>query len=401
MRVLHVIAGVAPRYGGPSQAVVAMCKGLHRRGVDTLIATTDADGPTTLDVPLGVETSYEGVRAIFFRRQWAESFKISLPLARWLDEQVPAFDVVHIHAVFNHPCVAAAGACRNQGVPYIVRPLGTLDRWSLSQKWLRKRLFWYAVGRRMLRQAAAVHYTAENERLDTEDTLGLDRGVVIPLGVDSEVSVDRARAQSFREMIPGLADRPYVLVLSRLHPVKALDVLVDAFVDATEGPELGHWKLVIAGGGDPEYAASLTAQAAARQASSRVLLTGWLDGERKAGALSGAELLALASRHENFGLSIAEAFSHGVPVLVSSNVKLADDIALAGAGWITTLNRGGLSEELGAALRDAAERKRRGRAGRRLALEKFSWSTVARQLIDLYRSVSVREGYAVATRLLP
>src|SRR5216683_7337951 len=127
MRVLHVIPSVAPRYGGPSNAVLAMCRALGRKGVDVLIATTDADGEGRLPVEHGRVTSYGGTPAIFFPRQWSEAFKYSHPLAHWLDQHVADFDAVHVHAVFSHACLAAGQACRRAGVPYVVRPLGTLD----------------------------------------------------------------------------------------------------------------------------------------------------------------------------------------------------------------------------------------------------------------------------------
>src|SRR5205085_1067284 len=131
VKVLHVIPSVAPRYGGPSRAVVDMCRALRGGGVDTLIATTDADGEGRLAVELGRHTLFKDVPAIFFSRQWSEAYKYSRPLAHWLDAHVGDFDVVHIHAVFSHACLAAAKACRKRGVPYVVRPLGTLDPWSL------------------------------------------------------------------------------------------------------------------------------------------------------------------------------------------------------------------------------------------------------------------------------
>jgi hypothetical protein len=104
-----------------------MCRALGSHGVDSLIATTDADGTARLDVETEQLVSYENVAAIFFARQWSEAFKYSRPLARWLGAHVAEFDVVHIHAIFSHACLAAAAACRKQGVPYVVRPLGTLD----------------------------------------------------------------------------------------------------------------------------------------------------------------------------------------------------------------------------------------------------------------------------------
>src|SRR5215471_6750454 len=112
MRVLHVIPAIAPRYGGPSQAILGMCQGLRDRGLAVLIATTDADGRGRLPVPREVEVEYRGARAVFFPRQWSEAFKYSRPLARWLDANVGRFDVVHVHAVFSHACLAAGRAAR-------------------------------------------------------------------------------------------------------------------------------------------------------------------------------------------------------------------------------------------------------------------------------------------------
>src|SRR4051794_2864178 len=107
-----------------------MCRALRKQGTDVLIATTDADGPSRLAVELGRTIDFQGVPTIFFARQWSERFSYSRPLARWLDRQVANFDAVHIHAVFSHACIAAARACRRHLVPYIVRPLGSLDPWS-------------------------------------------------------------------------------------------------------------------------------------------------------------------------------------------------------------------------------------------------------------------------------
>src|SRR5439155_17790873 len=105
MKILHVIPGVAPRYGGPSQAIIQMCRALQTEGEEVLIASTDADGASRLRVETGAPTVYQGVPTIFFPRQWSEAFKYSRSLARWLDANVDSFDVVHIHAVFSHSSI--------------------------------------------------------------------------------------------------------------------------------------------------------------------------------------------------------------------------------------------------------------------------------------------------------
>jgi glycosyltransferase involved in cell wall biosynthesis len=382
VRVLHVVPALAPRYGGPSRAVPEMCRALRVRGVETLIATTDADGGARLPVGLGSPTSYGGVPAVFFPRQWSEAYKYSRPLARWLDAHVREFDVVHVHAVFSHACLAAARACRKRGVPYIVRPLGTLDPWSLKQKGWRKKLFWHLGVKRMLEAAAAIHYTAAPERELAERSLGLARGVVVPLGVESE-----AEGGAGGPPAPH-GGHPYVLVLSRLHPKKGLELLLPAFLSLAKLREFAGWRLILAGDGDAEYVKSLRELSEREGPNGRVVFAGWLEGAQRRAALERASLLALTSYQENFGLCVVEALACGVPVLVSPHVNLAPEIEAAGAGWVAPLEREALESTLTDTLRDADERARRGAAGRELVRHRFTWDAVADQLAALYSAIT-------------
>jgi len=372
MKVLHVIPSVGEQSGGPATAIFPMCRALMQQGIEVVLATTDAG------LQQHEAAEHKGVSTKFFPAQLGESFKYSRPLAAWLTANIRDFDLAHIHAVFNHSSVAAARVCRQAGIPYVVRPLGTLDPWSLAQKSLRKRVFWQISGREMLQGAAAVHYTSEAEKLGTERFTRMNHGKVIPLGIETVIGTDPVT-----DYFPDLAGDPYVLVLSRLHPKKALDVLLDAFLALTEDIRFAGWRLMLAGDGPSDYVAKLKSKAVA---SSRVLFTGWVDGEKKHALLRRASLLALPSHQENFGLCVMEAMSHAVPVLVSPNVNLAPEIASVNAGWISAIHRDALIEKLAEALSDTEELAKRGRAGKQLSVQ-YSWENVARSLVDLYRSI--------------
>jgi glycosyltransferase involved in cell wall biosynthesis len=388
LKVLHVIPAVAQRYGGPSQVVFEMCRALQRQGADVLIATTDADGPGSLPVETRKPVEYQGAQTIFFQRQWSQSFGYSLPLARWLNDNVRGFDVVHIHAIFSHPCLAAARACRKRGVPYIVRPLGSLDPWSMKQKTFRKRLMWHMAAGRMLQRAAAVHYTAREEQRLAERSLGLGKGFVIPLGIETENLNDAATAGVFRRRHQLLGDSPYVLALSRIHPKKNIELLLEAFLSLAGQAEFQRWRLVIAGDGEAGYKESLRSLAKGKGGAEKVLFPGWLDGPEKASAFQDAALFALPSRQENFGLAVIEALACGVPALVSEHVNLAPEIAGFSLGWVTSLEPDSFSATLAKTLRNQEERKRRGEAGRNFVARQFSWAKLAVDLTDLYHSVA-------------
>jgi glycosyltransferase involved in cell wall biosynthesis len=367
-----------------------MGRALQHEDVRVLIATTDADGRGRLSVRLGERVDWEGVPAIFFRRQWSEALKYSRPLANWLDAHVAEFQVVHIHAIFSHSCLAAAGACRRRGVPYIVRPLGTLDPWSLQQKAVRKRVLWHMGVKRMLGAAAAIQYTTVSEQLLAEAPLRLQRGVVIPLGVDEGLFSAPFLADSFREQHPGIGSHPYVLVLGRLHPKKGLELFLDVFLDATSASEQHAWRLVVAGDGDPEYVAKLKQLAHQRGTGERIVFTGWLGGNDKVGAIQGAAVLALPSRQENFGLVVAEALACGVPVLITDHVNLAREVEASGSGWVTPLERTRLLEAVHDILRRGDERLLRGARASEFARAHFRWSSVAAELVNLYRAVGCK-----------
>ena len=366
MRVLHVIPSVSERSGGPGVAILPMCRALIKCGVEVLLAATD-DGLSR--VGTGV-VDHEGVPAIFFSSQLGESFKYSRSLSVWLDAHVDQFDVGHIHAVFNHSSVAAARAFHKARVPYVIRPLGTLDPWSMKQKALRKRLFWSVAGEKMLNRAAAVHYTSQAEKTATEGLLGVNHGQVIPLGI--EAAPHRRPEDSFGS---------YALVLSRLHPKKGIDVLIEAFI----AMKFDRWRLIIAGEGPPDYVARLKRKAAA--AGDKISFRGWVDGDEKEELLGHASLLVLPSYQENFGLCVMEALARSVPVLISPHVNLANEIESAKAGWIALVEVPALSATLAEALGNPGELAERGRAGKRLSLN-YSWERAATDLSKLYTEIT-------------
>ena len=383
MRVLHVIPAVAPRYGGPSQAVIEMCLALQRAGVDVELCATDADGNGRLDIEIDKPTLYRGVRAHFFRRDWSEAFKFSRSMDRWLDGNVAGYDIVHIHAVFSHATQAAARACRRHRVPYIVRPLGTLEPWSMQQKRPRKLMAWHFFFRRILHEASAVHYTTEQERELTERSLKLDGGIVIPNGVDEELLEVQASGK-FREQHGIPADAPFILTLSRLHPKKGIDLLLNVFIDLKAQGKLAEWHLVIAGDGETDYVEGLRRIARGSVPESAIHWVGWLEDTGKFEALAEADLFVLSSFQENFGIGAVESMACGSPVLLSRQVGLASDVRKSGAGWVINLDAVGLRDGLARATGNPTELATRGLAARELVREHFTWPRIAGEWTVVY-----------------
>jgi glycosyltransferase involved in cell wall biosynthesis len=323
----------------------------------------------------------------FFRRQFGEAFKFSGALGRWLSAEVDRFDLVHIHAVFSHSSVAAFKACIEAEVPYIVRPLGSLDPETYSSKNFRKRTFTMIWGKRMLSEAAAIHYSTAREQALVEENFGLRHGFVAPVGVElkTQESPERSSDAGYRVEPP---DSPYLIFLGRLDPIKRVGLLIDAFERVTEESDLAHWRLIIAGDGAAAHVSQLRDQAGKSSAKERIEFVGWLSDEAKTEALCGASLLVLLSTHENFGRAAAEAMCLGVPVCISDDVFLAEEVLRCQAGWVVQ----GLLEEVSWALREAMinpqKRRRFGSAAKRLASDHFNVKRSTDLLLAHYRCIA-------------
>lgn len=347
--------------------------------MEVTLATTDDGLRVTSN---GCDSvTFKGVKTQFFPSDFGESFKYSRRLAKWLDQNVAQFDLVHIHAVFNHSSIAAARACTKHHIPYIIRPLGSLDPWGMQQKRYRKSLYWKIVGDSMCRRSAAMQYTTTQEKQASEGLLALNHGTVIPLGIQD------FPAQPLNELNEDLQiGKPYILVLSRIVPTKGIDVLLSSFLTVVDLPAFSNWRLVIAGNGPEDYVSELKGMVRNSGRDQSVVFTGWLDENRKYRVLRSAALLALPSYHENFGLCVMEALACSVPVLVSPHVGLANEIASHGAGWVVSIDHERIVKALTEALGNEESLIRKGAAARQLSRQ-FAWRVVGKQLEALYQSV--------------
>jgi glycosyltransferase involved in cell wall biosynthesis len=376
--VLHVVPSVAARDGGPSAAVAGMCRALEDQGVPTLVVTTDADGAGRLDVPIDETTTFSGMRVRFFPCQFSERLKYSGPLGAWVRAHVTEFAAVHVHAVFSHASIAAGRASRRAGMPYVIRPLGSIDPWSLAHHPGRKRALMWLGARALLSGASRVHYTADEERRRAEGALPwLPTGVVIPLGVDDALFDDISTTES-RWQGPAL-------VLARLDPKKGIDLAIRAFHQlAGRFPER---RLVIAGDGDPSYVRELRALASDGPGGDRIEFRGWVEGADRVRVLGSASVFVLPSAQENFGLSMVEAMAVGTPVVVTRTVDLAARIEERRAGWVVNRSVASVGEALSDSFSNPDECRARGARARRLA-ETYRWRHVGSQLKALYAEMN-------------
>jgi glycosyltransferase involved in cell wall biosynthesis len=390
VKVLHVIPSVSPLYGGPSFALKGMAEAVASLGIEVDVATTTANGRAELEVPLDRPVVEEGVRYFYFRRQYPKAWTFSWPLTRWLRRHAGRYDVLHVHALFSYPTLSACQAARRHGVPYIIRPLGMLDPWALRSRHWKKAPYFRLLERRNVLGAAAVHTVSEHERCAIE-ALGLPVHVVtIPLGVGPPAEGDEGHGASRkRKEMDGIVN---ILFLSRLHPKKGIEILLDA---ARLRPQRDKMRFFIAGAGEEAYVRSLQDRAAAYGLEKRVTFTGFVSGAAKRRLFQEAHLFVLPSYDENFGMAVAEALSFGLPVVISEHVALAEQVAEAGAGRVVPCDAGELARALATLVADPDLCQRMGEAGGRLAQAAFSWPEIGKRLMALYEEVRAASTHVV------
>lgn len=392
LRVLHVIASVSRLRGGPSVSVHNMLAALRRRGISVdLVATDDDGGSARLDVPLDRFVQIEGQNLRFFPRQTVK-YAFSAPMLRWLRSHVRQYDLVHTHGLFGWPPLAAAWSARAARIPYVMRPAGVLDTWGMRNKSrLIKDLSVRLVEGPLLRSAAAVHFTTPLEQQRAAE-LGLRiRSIVLPTGMAIDTSLQEP---SPPPEAPSLGERRMVLYLARIHPIKRVDALLQAYAGLEDRRST---TLVIAGDGDAALVARLRQMATDLGLGGDIHWVGFAHGALKRWLLERASVYVLPSDSENFGIAVVEAMNAGLPVIVTPGCGLADFVRQHGAGRVTDGTIGGLRVALAGLLADPEQRRAMGAAGRQAARRELSLDAFGARLENLYRSVLAGGGESAPT----
>lgn len=379
MRILHCVASLAPRHGGPTVAVLGMVRAQRELGIDAVILSSDDDVGGRLEVPLRQWTQHEGVPVLFLPRVEARQhtlvgFTYTPEYPRWMREHVLEYDFVHVHTVFSHPANTAMQACRRAGVPYCVRPLGQLCHWSLQQRRVVKQLQLALWTRRNVDAARFIHCTASMEARETASEGFRSPCEVLPHGILMPPRLADAR-EALRKLVNVPSDRTVVVFMSRVHPKKGIELLLEASAQLPP-----FFDLVIVGTGDASYLAGLQQKAAATLAG-RVHWLGFKEGDDKWRVLQGADVFLLPSHSENFGIAVLEAIACGVPVVISDQVALEDEVRKHALGRVVPLDAGKLSQAMQELLASPAERAEISTRAVATAEECFSWPAAARRLI--------------------
>ncbi|MBD2499783.1 hormogonium polysaccharide biosynthesis glycosyltransferase HpsP [Anabaena azotica] len=387
MKILQIVPSISLVYGGPSQMVLGLAPALAKAGAEVTVITTDSNGDSgqkPLDVPLNVPIKQDGYEIIYFRCSPFRRYKFSLDLLKWLNIHAHEYDIAHIHALFSPVSSAAATVCRQKKLPYILRPLGTLDPADLQKKKQLKKLYVEIIERRNLAGATAIHFTSEQEAKISARFGVTTRDLVIPLGVIPQQKKVENTVLSQLGIPQGV---PLILFMSRIEPKKGLNLLIPALEKLLVSGNNFHFVLAGTNPQDPDFEQKIKDQMANSSLRSHSTITGFVTGELKVSLLQAADLFVLPSYYENFGIAVAEAMVAGVPVVISDQVHIWEQVRDSESGWVGTTEVESLVELLQQALQNPQECKRRGLNAQNYALENFSWDAIAGQMLQAYQTI--------------
>jgi glycosyltransferase involved in cell wall biosynthesis len=363
--ILHTVASLNESEGGVPRSTLALARHLSERRVCVAVVQVEADGG-------GQQAAWaEPWHGLRVHTGLGSRYKLH-DAGRLLNALYGGsrIDLVHDHGIWLPMHHGIAAWCQQNGVPRIVSVRGMLNPWAVGHHAARKRFAWHAFQRRDLATADVLHATSDAE-LSAIRSAGMRQPVVLlPNGIEPPAEMPPPPSAGLRT----------ALFLSRLHPSKGVDLLLQAWRDAAPR----GWRLLIAGAGAADFVRSIDDAIVALGLRDTVALCGPADDASKWGLYAQAELFLLPTRSENFGLVVAEALASGVPV-ITTHAAPWDWLPARHAGWWVPVD----SSSLAGAIRTATalspgELRGMGRRGRAEALARFDWPAIAAQFSAAY-----------------
>jgi glycosyltransferase involved in cell wall biosynthesis len=366
-----VVEDFSPANTGVTAAVRELIALMQRYGVESDVFTASNDAVANFQDIHTVSAPLLGLGRIWRRAP---------SLRECLLKAIGTGAIPHIHGLWMYPQWMAARECAARAHPFVITPHNMLGGWLWQRGMIRhakKAAYWKFLAFPAFRNASVVHALTDFERATLRDGFFESQRIeVIPNPIDAH-EVDRRAPGRTVDTV-----RPYFLFLGRLHPVKGIELLIDAFSRLADAPEL--W---IAGSAtDLAYEAALRQRAARSARPGAIRFLGAVAAEEKWGLLKAAWCLCAPSHSEGLSMSALESLACSTPVITTPAAGLAD--TERGGGILAKPTVEAIEE----ALRRAADwsvedRKLRGAQARGVAVDTYAPAIVGPKYMSMYQSL--------------
>lgn len=356
MSQLHFVKNTSVHGGGEAVAVSKFARALIHAGVSITLVTRNVSDSSPEEPCSGFKSTH----LPWNRNPLADLWGVYRFVLQLLGREKP--DLIHLHGLWSPFLAVVALVAFRQKIPVVISPHGCLEPWALNHKRLKKQLALWLYQRWVLR-AAAMYMVTSKPEYDSVRRFGLKQPVaIVPNGVDVPVHLEARRR----------ADVRTILFLSRIHPGKGLLDLVEAWATVRQP----GWRIVIAGGDECGHRAEVESLIHQKGLASDFSWAGFVNGDAKQACFAQADVFVLPTYSENFGIAIAEALAHGLPVITTTGAPWPGLLAHR-CGWWVEPGVSGIALALTQALACSPdELNAMGQRGRQWMADHFSWAKI-------------------------
>lgn len=376
MKIAQIVPSLNQDTGGPAYTVTRLSDELQGLGNEVRVFALDYPSLGPQIRPLSAQMRLWPINPITHKlRGFSPGF------FKLLKRELEHSELIHNHGLWMGPGYFARRVANHFQIPLVVSPRGMLEPWargfSRSKKYFAGLLF----ENRNLRSARAFHATSESEYQQLR-SLGYHQPVaLIPNGVDLP-DPDQWDSTLIESLLPELKGKQLILFLSRIHPKKGLDMLLESFAQIQH--EFPDWHVLVAGSDILGLRERYQSQARRLGIADRVTFHNHLNSEQKFSAFRKAQFLVLPTRSENFGVVVAEALGFERPVITTTETPW-HALEQNKCGWVVTPDVDSLTGGLRQAMSlDEADRRQMGRAGRKWIERDFNWAEIGNRMNLFY-----------------
>ena len=377
MKIVNVIPYFTPQKGGDVASVYNLSKHLAERGHEVTIFTTD------FELDREYIKSLDGVRVVPFHCiANIGKMLISPTMKGQLKKEIKDFDIIHMHNFRSYQNVVAHHYAKKYNIPYILQAHGSVL--PFFQKQRLKKLYDGVWGYRILKDASKVLAYQQIEATQYQDMgVNRDKIEILTSGIDLLKTEDMPKIGKFKKKYSIRDNEKVILFLGRIHKIKGLDLLINAFAELTK--KLNSVRLVIVGP-DDGYLSTINNLIASIGLESKILILGFISVNDKIAAYVDADVYVLPSRYDIFPTTVLEACSFGTPIITTDQTGIRD-LVNNNVGYVVPFDKNQLCNALFKILTDDRLRYYFGERGKKLIKEKYSWDKIVEQLEEIYKSL--------------
>jgi glycosyltransferase involved in cell wall biosynthesis len=375
----------ATYYGGPIFSTYELAKAIKQQGIDIKVITTNANGKEKLKLTTGIFHYLENDLPVkYYQSLDSKGTSVSMVFNLWKD--IREADLVYLVSVFSFSTPLTLICCKFLNKPLIISPRGQLGEWCLKSGSRFKKL-WLKLFIKPFAYKIKWHVTSQQEKNKIETMFPGVHAFIVPNGIDlkgyNKRNLDKDKAYFKKFGAEVNSDSSVIVSMGRLHTIKGFDILIDAFaIFQKKNPN----SFLFIAGEDYGEQENLDEKIKVLGLGNKVFLVGQInDLNEKVNILSNADVFALASHNENFGMVYAEALAVGTPIVAGTNTPWQDAEEYGFGKWVDNTPEK-FAEAIAQVLN--SDVRKMGEIGKRYIEVNFNWEKIARLFIENIKSIS-------------